>query len=86
LFGALAAAGCSQSEAPKAPPGAMESFAKRQNAKDVGDRAARVEAARSRETRRAADDRQTKNADEDIARFAAAEKAMDEKEQAPAQK
>ena len=64
----------------------MESFAKRQNAKDAGDQAARVEAARSRETQRAADDRQTKNADDDIARFAAVEKAMDKKEQAAAQK
>ncbi|HEX8580310.1 MAG TPA: hypothetical protein VF655_12055 [Allosphingosinicella sp.] len=77
LLAALAAAGCSQAEPPKAPPGAMESFAVRQNDQDAADETARIDAARARETQRAADARQTKNADDDIARFAAAEKAME---------
>ncbi len=75
---ALVLGGCSVvEEAPEAPAGAMEGFARKHALDEAGDKAERVEAARAREVARAADARQKVQAAEGMARFDRAEKALD---------
>ena len=75
----IALAGCSEpAEEAKAPAGAMESFANKQDKEDAAAKGAAVEAARVREAGRAADARQTVQAAESIDRFEGTERALDE--------
>jgi hypothetical protein len=78
LAGTLALGACSE-PAPeaKAPPGAMEGFADRQEKIEAKDENAAVAAARAREVGREADARQKVQAAEGIDRFERSERALE---------